>query len=219
MVHSSGMPGSLTRGAFSGPPAPPIEGGWGNGGSNPEGRGASRGASFTGLYVLLAATTMVFAAFTSAMVVRRGLSNDWVSIHKPSILWANTAVLLVSSAALEMARRALRARARDAFNVWWTAGTVLGFLFLGGQALAWQQLRSTGVFLATNPSSAFFYILTAAHAAHVVGGGAALFYVDVQALRLRLGPGKRTAIDVSALFWHYLNVLWLYLMMLFYIWG
>ena len=72
---------------------------------------------------------------------------------------------------------------------------------------------------ATNPSSAFFYILTAAHAAHVVGGGAALFYVDVQALRLRLGPGKRTAIDVSALFWHYLNVLWLYLMMLFYIWG
>ncbi len=213
------MAGSLTRDAFSGPPAPPIEGGWGNGGGSPEGRGSSRGASFTALYVLLAATTMVFAAFTSAMVVRRGLSNDWVSMHKPSILWINTAILLVSSGALEMARRALRAHARDQFSVWWTAGTVLGFCFLGGQALAWLELRDAGVFLATNPSSAFFFILTAAHAAHVLGGVTALSYVDVQALRLRLGPAKRTAIDVSALFWHFLDLLWLYLMVLFYVWG
>jgi cytochrome c oxidase subunit 3 len=171
------------------------------------------------LYVLLAATTMVFAAFTSAMVVRRGLSGDWVSMHKPPILWINTGILLASSAALELARWALRHRNRDGFNIWWTAGTVLGTLFLGGQALAWYQLRQAGVFLATNPSSAFFYILTGAHAVHLLGGATALSYVDVQALRLRLGPAKRTAIDVSAVFWHFLDGLWLYLMVLFYVWG
>jgi cytochrome c oxidase subunit 3 len=213
------MAGSLTRDAFSGPPLPPIEGGWGDGGGNPEGRGSSRGASFTGIYVLMVATTMVFAALTSAMVVRRGMSGDWITMHKPVILWANTGVLLLSSAMLELARRALRARARDRFNVWWTAATILGVLFLAGQATAWLELQRAGVFLSTNPSTGFFYIFTAAHAAHLIGGLLALVYVDTQALRLRLGPAKRTAIDVSTLFWHFLDVLWLYLMALFYLWG
>ena len=213
------MAGSLTRDAFSGPPLPPIEGGWDDGGGNPEGRGSYRGASFTGLFVLLAATTMLFAAFTSAMVVRRGMSGDWISTHKPPILWLNTAVLLGSSTALELARRALRARARTRFNVWWTIGTGLGVAFLAGQAIAWVEMHAAGVFLSTNPSSAFFYILTAAHAAHLLGGLAALIYVDNQALRLRLGPAKRTAIDVSTLFWHFLDLLWLYLMLLFFVWG
>jgi len=211
------MAGSLTRDRFTGPPAPPMEGGWGSGGGS-DGRGSSRGASFTGLYVLLAATTMVFAAFTSAMVVRRGLSGDWVSIHKPPVLWINTVILLASSVALELARRALRSRARERFNAWWTIGTALGVLFLGGQAMAWQQLRASGVFISTNPSSSFFYVLTAAHAMHLLAGVIALLYVNVQALRLSLGPGKRTAIDISTIFWHFLNALWIYLMALFYLW-
>jgi cytochrome c oxidase subunit 3 len=212
------MAGSLTRDSFSGPPAPPVEGGWGHGGGGNDGRGSSRSASFTGLYVLLAASTMVFAAFTSAMVVRRGLSGDWVSIHKPPVLWINTVILLASSAALELARRALRRRTREQFNAWWTIGTALGVLFLGGQALAWQQLRDSGVLISTNPSSSFFYVLTASHAAHLLAGVVALLYVDVQALRLSLGPAKRTAIDISTVFWHFLDALWIYLMALFYLW-
>jgi len=171
------------------------------------------------LYVLLAASTMLFAAFTSAMVVRRGLSDDWVSMPKPPILLVNTVILLASSAALEVARRALKHGGRARFNGWWTAGTALGILFLGGQALAWNQLNSASVFISTNPSSSFFYVLTVAHAAHLLGGVSALFYVDVQALRLSLGPAKRTAIDISAIFWHFLDGLWLYLMVLFYVWG
>ena len=96
--------GTLTRDIVKGPPPPPVENWWGDGGGN-DGRGSSRRASFTGLYVLLAASTMVFAALSSAMVVRRGLSEDWASMAKPPILWLNTAVLLISSFALEMARR------------------------------------------------------------------------------------------------------------------
>ena len=96
---------------------------------------------------------------------------------------------------------------------------MLGALFLLGQAFAWRQLNAAGIFVATNPSSSFFYLLTAAHGLHIVGGLSALMYVDVQALRLQLGPGKRTAVDVSAVFWHFVDGLWLYLMALFLVWG
>jgi cytochrome c oxidase subunit 3 len=213
-----GMPGILTHDILKGPPPPPVEGGWG-GDEGSGGRGSSRKASFTALFVLLAASTMVFAAFTSAFVVRRGLSDDWVSMPKPPILFVNTVLLLASSALLEMARRALRSGGRARFNTWWTAATVLGILFLIGQAMAWRELKSAGVFVATNPSSSFFYVLTACHAFHLLGGISALVYVDVQALRLSLGPAKRTAIDISAMFWHFLDGLWIFLMILFYVWG
>jgi cytochrome c oxidase subunit 3 len=173
----------------------------------------------TGLMVLLAATTMAFAAFTSAFVVRRGISNDWVAMPLPRIVWANTAGLLLSSLLLELARRSLKTGRRTAFNRYWTAGTVLGALFLLGQAFAWRELYAAGIFVATNPSSSFFYLLTAAHGLHILGGLTALVYVDVQALRLRLGPGKRTAVDVSAMFWHFVDGLWLFLMALFLVWG
>ena len=212
------MPASLTRGFVSQPPPPPIEHGWGGGGGS-GGRGSSRRASFTGLFVLLAASTMVFAALTSAFVVRRGMSDDWASMSKPPILWLNTAVLLVSSIVLDRSRHALKAGDRTRFNLWWTAATALGILFLLGQAFAWRELRDAGIYVASNPSSSFFYVLTASHAFHLLGGVAALVYVDVQAWRLRLGPAKRTAIDVTAVFWHFLDGLWVYLMVLFYVWG
>jgi cytochrome c oxidase subunit 3 len=169
--------------------------------------------------VLLAASVMLFAAFTSAFFVRRGLSNDWVETPVPRILWMNTGVLVASSIAIELARRALRSGRRAAFNRYWTGATVLGALFLCGQYAGWRQLNAAGFYLATNPSSSFFFLLTCAHAVHLLGGISALGYIDVQALMLRLGPGKRTAVDVSAYFWHFLDAIWIYLMALFFFWG
>ncbi|HEX3744802.1 MAG TPA: heme-copper oxidase subunit III [Bryobacteraceae bacterium] len=214
------MAASLTHDIIQGPP-PPIDPGWGGGGDDSEGRGADRRASFTGLFVGLAACVMLFAALTSAFVVRRGLTDmdEWVSIHKPPILFWNTGILLLSSVVLDISRRALKAGERTRFNLWWSAATALGILFLVGQAIAWYDLRKAGLYISTTPASSFFYVFTAAHAAHVLGGVAALIYVDVQALRLRLGPAKRTWIDVTAIFWHFLDGLWLFLMVLFYVWG
>lgn len=180
--------------------------------------GTTRRASYTGLLVLLASTTMIFAAFTSALVVRRGMAEEWTATPKPSLLYVNTGVLLASSAVLEVARRALRAGHRTQFNVLWTVGTVLGLAFLGGQYAVWRDLARHGVYVATSPSSGFFYLLTAAHAVHLLGGAGALVWVDVQALRLRLGPAKRTAVDISALFWHFLDGVWLYLLVLLEVW-
>lgn len=211
------MAGDLTGDIVHGPP-PPGEWGWGGGGS-PNGPGSSRRASLLGLYLLLVSSTMVFLALLAVFIMRRSIAVDWISMPKPRILWWNTGVLLASSAALETARRKLRSSDRVAFNWWWTAATALGILFLIGQGLAWQQLRNSGHFIASSPSTSFFYILTATHAAHVLGAIAAVVYVEVGALRFTLGPAKRTVIDASAIFWHFLDGMWLCLMALFYIWG
>ena len=207
----------VVDGIGTGPPGSVDEGGWGGAGG--DGWGASRRASFTALLVLLAASTMVFAALSSAFAVRRSWSNDWAPTPKPAILWWNTLVLLASSVAIEVARRALHGGRRGNFNRYWTAGTVLGLIFLVGQAVAWLQLSSRGFYVSTNPSSSFFYVLTATHALHLLGAVGALLYVNIQALRLRLGPGKRTAADFIGLFWHFLDGLWVYLMVLLYVWG
>ena len=204
-----GMAGSLTHDVIQGPPPPPAEGGWGGDSGGSDGRGAFRRASFTGLYVLLAASTMLFAAFTSAMVVRRGLSDDWVSMPKPPILLVNTVILLASSVALEVARRALKHGGRARFNGWWTAGTGLGILFLCGQALAWNQLNSASVFISTNPSSSFFYVFTVLHALHVIGGLLGLAYVIS---KLRRGVLSAGTLIAASEYWHFMGLLWIYLL-------
>lgn len=198
-------------------PPPPADTGFGDDGSRPS--GSQRRASITGVLVLLAAITTLFAAFTSAMIVRRGLADDWKSISLPQVCWLSSALLVSSSLCLESARRALRRGDRGLFTRFWTAGSLLGFGFLAGQYLAWRQLQAAGIYLATNPSSSFFYLFTVTHALHVGGGLLFLLYIEAQALRLRLGPAKRTAVDVAGIYWHFLGALWIYLMLLFRFWG
>jgi cytochrome c oxidase subunit 3 len=171
------------------------------------------------LYLLLISSSVVFITLVTAFLARRSMGTDWISTPKPRILWFSTGILICSSAVLEKGRRILHAGRRTAFNSWWSAATILGIGFLVCQGIAWTELRDAGHFIASNPSTSFFYVLTATHAAHVIGAVAALLYVDVQALRFQLGPAKRTAIDVTAIFWHFLDVLWLCLMALFYLWG
>src|SRR6516165_5353956 len=104
------------------PPPPPVD--WGRGGDGPtDGPGASRRASFVGLYLLLVSSTVVFLAFTAAFLMRRSIASDWVSTPKPPILWLNTALLLGSSALIERARKAIKTARRSAFNWWWTSAT------------------------------------------------------------------------------------------------
>jgi cytochrome c oxidase subunit 3 len=118
-----------------------------------------------GLWVFLATVAMLFAAFASAYLVRMA-SGSWTAIPVPAVLWATTAILLASSAALETAR--LRVGSTGAR--WIAAALVLGLLFLAGQAAAWRSLQAAGVFLPTSPHAAFLYVFTALHGAHLLGG-------------------------------------------------
>lgn len=168
------------------------------------------------MWLAMVAVVMLFAAFTSALVVRQGLSTDWVSFPLPRILGLSTAILLASSMTLELSRRSLRAGAGDQFARWLYLTTLLGLMFVGSQLAAWRELASRGVYLATNPSSSFFYLLTAAHGAHLLGGIFALLYLVVRAGRIPTESvsGRTTAVDVTAIYWHFMDGLWLYILLL-----
>jgi cytochrome c oxidase subunit 3 len=163
-----------------------------------------------GMCFALTGIVMLFAAFTSALVVRKGMSFDWVSFSVPRVLWLNTFVLLASSATLELSRRSLSAGSANEFIRWLSATVVLGLGFLGGQLVAWRELASRGIYLATSPGSSFFYVLTAAHGIHLLGGVVALAYVASRAHRIALGRARRTPVDVTAIYWHFMGALWIY---------
>jgi cytochrome c oxidase subunit 3 len=198
-------------------PAPPSGGrGDGNGSAGDPSGASARIAIWIGM----CASTMTFTALLIAMVVRRGLGNhDWHRIPVSPILWWNTCALLLSSVVIEAGRRAFRSGSRPRFRVCWLTGTALGTWFLLGQSLVWFSLARRGFYIRHNPASAFFFILTWAHAAHVLGALAALYYVACRLLFFPAIPGNRTVIDVSSIFWHFLDVMWLLLMSVFVFWG
>ncbi len=177
--------------------------------------GVKRRASYTGLYAFLASVIMFFAGFSSALVVRRAGAKDWKPVPMPDLIWMNTAVLAASSVMAEKARRDLRKGDRTRFNAAWALATLLGCLFLYLQVQLWYRLRDAGVYMESNVSGAFFYLGTIAHAIHLAGGAAAMMYLSYRAVRLELGPGRRTGVDVATFYWHFLGVLWVYLVGLF----
>ena len=160
-----------------------------------------------------------FAALVIAYIWRSGMMSYWQQFRLPPVLWLSTVLILSSSVTLEIARRVFRKGEWRVADRLLLATATLGVAFMAAQLVAWRDLLSQGAYLMENPHGAFFYLFTGLHAVHLLGGFSALFYVDVQALRLSLGPAKRTAIDISAIFWHFLDGLWLYLMVLFYVWG
>ncbi len=170
----------------------------------------------TGIWVVLAGVTMTFAAFTSALIVRKGGSNDWQGFTLPSILYFNTLLLIASSVTLEISRRRIasfmggKPTQVTAPARWLYVTLALGLLFVAGQYMAWVKLRSEGLFLATNPSSSFFYVLTAAHALHVLGGLGGLLNV---AGKLHRSVLRRSTLDATARYWHFMGGLWIYLLL------
>ncbi|HEV2672076.1 MAG TPA: cytochrome c oxidase subunit 3 [Gemmatimonadales bacterium] len=181
------------------PPALPIArvatGSGGPGGSH---------VAETGVWIGIGTICMSFAALTSALVVRASGAPDWQHLRLPSLLYVNTVALLASSVTLELARRRLAAIALY-------ATLLLGLLFVLGQVLAWRQLLLQQQSLASGPSSAFFYVFTVLHALHVLGGLCGLVYVQ-----RRRGAGVLSAATykAAALYWHFMAVLWLYLLLL-----
>jgi cytochrome c oxidase subunit III len=173
----------------------------------------------TGVWVGLATIGMMFAAFTSAAVVRKGSAEDWQHIVLPSILYFNTAVLVLSSIVLEIARRKVLVYARgenasQMIPLAWLGGTLgLGLVFVVGQFVAWSQLKSQGVYLATSPTSSFFYVMTVVHALHVAGGLGGLTRVILKTSG-HVFTLRHSTLDGTAYYWHFMGALWIYLLLL-----
>jgi cytochrome c oxidase subunit 3 len=207
LIHSGKGPGG---GNFSGD--------GGNGGDSGDPSGATsvpQRAYVTGMFIALAGILMFFMAFVSAYIVRKGMpANGWIPLQVPRLLWINTLILLGSSFTLARAHSRFTAKDEEGFRHWWTTTTILGILFVAGQILAWRQLAAQGIFLATNPSSSFFYVFTGAHGLHLLGGILALLYVQFRATRK---VARGTAIEVVSMYWHFMDGLWVFLFLLLYL--
>lgn len=167
-----------------------------------------------GMMVLLATVTMLFAAFTAAILVR-STGTDWVQESLPWIVWMNTGVILLSSIALETARKSVRKDGPVAVSARWLgATTVLGFLFLAGQVVGWKMFAAQGVFLPESPHGAFFYMLSAVHGIHVVGGIGALIWTYRKTLAGTYSAAQSGGLTHTAIYWHFVGVVWIYLLVL-----
>jgi len=157
-----------------------------------------------GLWILLAVITSLFGLFISAYWMRmQHAHGDWSPLTVPRLLWLNTAVLILSSAAMQWARGAARRAQAEGVRIALVAGGVLALAFLAGQPLAWRQLSAAGYFIASGPAIAFFFLLTGVHGLHLLGG---LFVWGKTVVRMA-HPG----VELCTVYWHYLLLVWLVL--------
>ena len=175
-----------------------------------------------GVWVALAGIMMMFTALSSAYVVRAAGASDWTPIVMPRVLWASTALILISSVTFEFARRALAKGDQDLYRRLLLLTVILGLGFLCTQLLAWRQLVSQGVYLSTNTHGAFFFLLTALHGLHLLGGVLALDYLLLHAWLRRapeqIGARRSAAAGAVAIYWHFMDGLWIYLFLLLFLW-
>lgn len=182
--------------------------------------------SETGVWIGIFAIVMSFAAFTSAMIVRQGASPDWRHFELPRLLYVNTLNLLASSVTLGLGRKRLASiaglsatapsKAAKSYSEgmnWMYCTLAFGVLFVIGQVLAWRTLAAQGLFLSTNPSSSFFYVFTAMHGAHLLGGIGGLAYM-IRKLCKTNGTGQTTGMRALCVYWHFMDGLWIYLFIL-----
>lgn len=193
------------------------EGGGNSGGErNPDPGKIGAKKYSTAITLAMLSILMFFMVLAAAFLVLRVENlHHWSRVRIPGILWANTLVLLASSATLELARRKLQIDSLSGFRQLWALTTVLGLLFVGGQAIAWRQLVTQGVYLTSSQAGSFFYVFTALHAVHLIGGICVLFYVGLRRFEsARVSRGA--AVEVASYYWHFMDGLWLFLLALLY---
>jgi cytochrome c oxidase subunit III len=163
-----------------------------------------------GLWLFIAASMMLFAAFTSAYIVRSG-AGDWLRFGIPTVMQIGTVALIFSSLTIHIALRSIKAGSISSFKTSIVLTLLLAVVFVSGQVLGWQSLRLSGLYLDTNASSAFFYMITVTHLVHVIGGMAALLFVTTKGLLGRYTQNNRLGVELCATYWHFLGALWVYL--------
>jgi cytochrome c oxidase subunit 3 len=173
--------------------------------------GGSDNTKLIGLMALLAVVTSFFALIMSAYSLRMEVG-DWVPMTEPQLLWMNTLMLMVASGVFQWTRNAAvngqESRLKPGLLI--TGVLTLGFVL--GQFVAWQQLQNSGQFITSNPSNAFFYFMTGAHAVHILGG---LYVWGRATIKVVLGSGEATdirrSIELCTIYWHFLLLVWLIL--------
>ena len=175
-----------------------------------------------GVWVAISSILMLFVALASAYIVRSASGNDWQPIVMPKVLWLSTALILISSFTMEVSRRSLKQQNDTGYGRWLIFTIALGLMFLASQVIAWRQLVRQGAYLASNPYNSFFYLFTAAHGLHLLGGILALSYLLLRTTKKRgtvEGELRRAgAAGAATIYWHFMDGLWVVLFLLLFFW-
>lgn len=216
---------TVTKRGSGSPPKPP--------GPNGNGSKGKKGEDFfephlqsskyrIGMWVALASIGMMFTALSSAYIVRAASANDWVPLKMPRLVLLSTALILTSSFTLEKSKKKLEAVLLADHKRWLLVTVLLGAGFLVSQLFAWRELGKQGIYLASNPHSSFFYLLTATHGIHLIGGLLALTFLLLRTWRkdkkTRVSPRHQGAVDAVSIYWHFMDALWIYLLLLLFLW-
>jgi len=199
-------------GGGPGRPGDHGRGGGGGGGDDANERW-SPGVYRVGMWATIIAVSTVFVTMAIAYTVRSRNPSFWNPVQLPRILWASTAILLASSVTCEASRRAVRAENLVRHRVWLAVTLSLGCMFLSTQLRAWEQLHAEGVFVAENPHSFFLYLFTAVHAMHLVVGLILLWYLFMRSVlpfwRDANAARRSELADAGALYWHFMDGIWI----------
>lgn len=168
------------------------------------------------LWVAIGSIMMMFGAFTSAYVVRRAAGN-WLEFKLPDIFLLNTVVILLSSITLQMSYQAFKKSREIQYKSLLFVTFVLGIAFVILQYKGWEALTAIGATFTSNPSSSFVFVISGLHAAHVLGGIVALVVALTHAYYLPFKPTVRRQqrFELVVQYWHFVDVLWIYLIIFF----
>ena len=162
------------------------------------------------LWLFIASVIMIFAALTSAYIVRQADGN-WLVFDLPNSFWITSAIILISSGTMHWAYLAAKKDDLEGTKLAISITTVLGIAFLVGQFIAWGDMVTRNVYFVGNPSGSFVYVLSGLHGLHIIGGVVFLVVVLLAAFRYRVHSRNLAQIEMCATYWHFLDALWLYL--------
>jgi cytochrome c oxidase subunit 3 len=162
------------------------------------------------LWITLVSMIMLFAGLTSAYIVRQAEGN-WVHFELPKMFYLSTVLLLAGSGSMHYALRSVKKGRQQGLLSGLIVTLALGLAFAFSQFLGWTALVNEGIFFVGNPSGSFLYVITALHLAHLGGGLFYLLYAITRALRLRYTSDSFLQVQLCAIYWHFLDFLWIYL--------
>lgn len=171
------------------------------------------------LWVAMGSIVMMFAALTSAYIVKKNTGN-WLEFNLPKIFWYSTLVILVSSLTMHLSIKAFKAREMGRYRTLITVTAILGILFIVLQWLGFQDLEHRNIALTgvkSNSAASFLFVITVLHMVHVLGGVIALLFVFIRAYAVKVKNYSSLPIELVGTYWHFVDVLWIYLF-IFYNW-
>lgn len=179
--------------------------------SNPE-RRRLHPHKFT-LWIAIGSIMMMFAGLTSAYVVRHSQAN-WLEFSLPRVFWYSTFVILCSSLTMYLAVQAFKAREKSRYKILITITALLGLLFAALQISGFYDLYERGIqllWVGSNPSASFLFIITGLHVLHVLGGVIALIVIFIKAYSTRIKSYNSIPLEIASTYWHFVDLLWIYL--------